>query len=183
MPTGDRAAELRKYRPGDRIADWTVVKYLRGTNLIRVRCICGTLAEIQRANLFSGASTRCSACYHSSCERTPESRMWKQILGSAAKRNLSVQVTKEYVFKLLTDQNHRCALSGLPITIASTSAEHYRRGTTASLDRIDSFRGYEDGNLQWIHKDLNRMKSSHSDEYFIKMCRHVAEYQSRTHVN
>jgi hypothetical protein len=46
---------------------------------------------------------------------------------------------------------------------------------TASLDRIDSSKGYEEGNIQWVHKHINFMKRTYSQEYFIDMCKKVAD--------
>jgi hypothetical protein len=53
-----------------------------------------------------------------------------------------------------------------------------RRGddVTASLDRIDSFKPYTDDNIQWVHKHINAMKLNHSEEYFIELCKIVANY-------
>lgn len=49
---------------------------------------------------------------------------------------------------------------------------------TASLDRIDSTRGYVVGNLQWIHKDLNLMKNTLPTSLFIEWCKKVSNYSS-----
>ena len=45
---------------------------------------------------------------------------------------------------------------------------------TASLDRIDSSRGYVPENVQWVHKVINRMKGTLSDDEFKSWCRTVA---------
>jgi len=45
---------------------------------------------------------------------------------------------------------------------------------TASLDRIDSSKGYVKGNLQWVHKDINMMKNHYNQKYFIEICKKVA---------
>lgn len=42
-----------------------------------------------------------------------------------------------------------------------------------SIDRIDSSVGYVEGNMQWVHKDVNRMKQEFSESYFIETCRLV----------
>jgi hypothetical protein len=68
---------------------------------------------------------------------------------------------------LFERSNNRSALSGRYIEIDKT----------ASLDRIDSSKGYITGNLQWLHKDINWMKNSFSQEDFIKLCRDVTRYQ------
>ena len=49
---------------------------------------------------------------------------------------------------------------------------------TASLDRIDSNKGYIKGNVQWVHKDVNTMKMDHTQEEFIKICTMVANHVS-----
>ena len=41
---------------------------------------------------------------------------------------------------------------------------------TASLDRIDSTKSYNVGNVQWVHKDINFMKGSLSENKFIEYC-------------
>jgi hypothetical protein len=41
---------------------------------------------------------------------------------------------------------------------------------TASLDRIDSSRGYIEGNVQWVHKMANMCKQHYSQKRFIDMC-------------
>jgi archaellum component FlaC len=43
-----------------------------------------------------------------------------------------------------------------------------------SLDRIDSKLGYIEGNVQWLHKDVNYMKQEYSQEYYIDICKKVA---------
>ena len=50
---------------------------------------------------------------------------------------------------------------------------------TASLDRIDSTRGYTVDNIQWIHKDLNRMKWNLPNDYFINICTLVANHNKK----
>ncbi len=80
-----------------------------------------------------------------------------------------VTLTKEEAWKLYEEQGGLCALSGVPIVIASSS-----HNNTASIDRIDSSGGYELGNVQWVHKHVNFMKRTYSQEYFIDMCTKVA---------
>lgn len=47
---------------------------------------------------------------------------------------------------------------------------------TASLDRIDSSKGYIEGNVQWVHKRINKMKLDDSDTEFIEWCRLIADF-------
>lgn len=86
------------------------------------------------------------------------------------RHRLNVKVTIQEAWDLFLKQDRKCLLSGLPIKFGNTSTDN-----TASLDRIDSLKGYELDNIQWVHKDINFMKRIYSQEYFIKMCKLVAE--------
>jgi hypothetical protein len=89
-----------------------------------------------------------------------------------ARRTLPFTITPEYVWALFLDQNKCCALSGVPLTFCKHDNRIKRKDfQTASLDRIDSSKGYVEGNVQWVHKDVNRMKNIFNQEYFIDMCK------------
>lgn len=68
----------------------------------------------------------------------------------------------------------KCKISGLSLEFGK--AKHGT--TTASLDRIDSSKGYIEGNVQWLHKDVNRSKFTKSDEEFIELCRIIVGYNN-----
>jgi hypothetical protein len=95
----------------------------------------------------------------------------------AKDRNLEFAITKEYIMQLLEDQQGRCALSGIDIEVPKiTSLNGFAVAPTASLDRIDNTKGYTPGNVQWVHKDLNMMKRSYTQERFIELCKLVAKH-------
>jgi hypothetical protein len=48
---------------------------------------------------------------------------------------------------------------------------------TASLDRIDSSKGYIEGNLQWVHKNINMLKGNMLDNTFIEWCHKISKHQ------
>jgi len=54
--------------------------------------------------------------------------------------------------------------------------------STASLDRIDSSKGYVRGNIQWVHIAINFMKHSLPEEEFIRWCCLVAQYRGKSSV-
>lgn len=90
-----------------------------------------------------------------------------------ARTKVPVTVTIKEAWDLFLKQNKKCALSGLSLTISGTS-----KYNTASIDRIDSSRGYEPNNIQWVHKDINFMKRTYSQFYFVDMCRLVAKFST-----
>ena len=99
--------------------------------------------------------------------------VWNQFVSGAIKRNYPFEITIEYGWNMYLEQNKKCALSGQFIEFSTV-----RRKNTASLDRIDSNKGYIKGNVQWVHKNVNIAKRSQSDLEFIKMCQAVSAYRS-----
>lgn len=85
-------------------------------------------------------------------------------------RELEFSTTIEYLWNLFIIQNGKCVLSNQDIQIVNSNNNCH----TASLDRIDSSKGYIEGNVQWVHKDINKMKMNFDQDYFIKMCKLIA---------
>lgn len=88
-----------------------------------------------------------------------------QIKINAKKRNIHFDLDIDYITDLLIGQEFKCKLSGLPIKIS-----YDRKKITASLDRIDSNGSYIKGNVQWLHKYINKMKNSLDTTEFISLC-------------
>ena len=95
---------------------------------------------------------------------------FQKIKVGAETRGLQFDLTLEDIWFMYTAQEGRCVLSGLPIGWAEVGSLH-----TASVDRIDSSRGYLVDNCQLVHKDVNMMKQSFSQEYFVQMCQAIAD--------
>lgn len=80
----------------------------------------------------------------------------------------------DYLWILYLKQSGLCALSGHPLCMdRQYSAGNNRQ--TASLDRKDSSKGYVEGNVQWVHKQINQMKSDMTQMEFIAWAKKVAE--------
>lgn len=96
---------------------------------------------------------------------------WRRINKGAKCRNLEISITIEDAWNKYLQQNGKCAISGVDITLRGQeigiSSKYVHKKTTASLDRIDSKNGYTLDNIQWIHKDLNQMKSDRSMQTFL----------------
>ena len=144
-------------------------------------CECGDIVIRVSAHLKRG---RCSC---KGCKAVEESKKfgffeirqhhWSTIQHCAKQRKLIFNITPDYAWDIFIKQNRKCALSGMPIGFAKTKKGHATGETTASLDRIDSSKGYLEGNVQWLYKWINRMKSDYSQEEFINLCRKVVKYQ------
>jgi hypothetical protein len=111
--------------------------------------------------------------HHSSNERISGS-FWWGIQKNAKKRGLVFDLDKKAMWDLFLIQNGKCALSGVEIYFGKGLT---RKGQTASIDRIDSSKGYVIGNVRWVHKIVNQMKWSISDEDFLNWIRCIANHQ------
>ena len=100
---------------------------------------------------------------------------WNGIVKNAKQRNLTVNITAKYVWKLFLKQKRKCSLSGVDIQF---SKRCWSKDATASLDRIDSKKGYIKDNVQWVHKNINMMKQEYSTEKFFDWCKKVVEYNN-----
>ena len=89
----------------------------------------------------------------------------------AAQKVYELEITMEQAWSLFKEQDGKCALSGVSIQFPKNRDQY---GGTASLDRIDSKKGYILGNVQWVHKDINSMKNVFEQSYFIELCQKVA---------
>lgn len=144
------------------------------------QCDCGNQKEIIGTSLRSGNTTSCG-CRVGLREKCNRWKGYGEIAHkyfystkqSAERRNIKFDVTIEYMWELFLKQNRKCALTGEILTFP-TSCKTYG---TASLDRIDSNKGYEEGNVHWVHKTVNIMKWSLSKEEFVNFCRKVVQYE------
>ncbi len=84
-----------------------------------------------------------------------------QIKEQALVKGIEMSVSIEYLDSITVD---RCPFCGRDMVYRNFSDG---REVTASLDRIDSNRGYVEGNVRWIHKEVNIMRSDMSDEEFL----------------
>lgn len=145
------------------------------------RCDCGNICYFDAYLLNRGYAKSCG-CLHD--RKGTEHPLWKGIgdLGqhhfgrieqSAKKRGHEFSLTKEYLWNLYQKQEGKCALSGVEIRFR----KHHKDTVSASLDRIDSTKGYVVGNVQWVHKDVNKMKWELSEEIFLNFCEKIYKHK------
>ena len=180
-----------KVRFTARSTDRTGIKYhqllvveLAGRNkhrqlLWKCRCDCGN--EVIKVSGDLGRTRSCG-CKHSSQDQKTGSASpyWKgigeisgyrinKIKTAASRRGIDYQLEDKDLWELFISQGKKCALSGLPIEFGKKG----REVGSASLDRIDSRKGYVVGNIQWVHKDVNIMKMDFGQDYFSDLCRRI----------
>ncbi len=135
-------------------------------------------------NVFSKVGCKCSTQYANGSLSKKwkgvgeiSKTLWNSITRGAKLRGHSFEITIEEAWKLFKDQNRKCALSGLELNFNKKQRSKER---TASLDRIDSSKGYTKDNIQWIHRDINIMKNVFNEEKFIELCSKIASHRGKS---
>ena len=148
------------------------------------RCECGNEKEYLRQNIITGHTKSCGCLKKRLGSANPTftgsgelgGGHWAQIKRHAIGRDLAFEITPDDAWTVFQNQDGQCALSGLPIYL-NLGRNQTTKSTikTASLDRIDSTKGYVSGNIQWVHKDINKMKMDLTTERFKELCKLVAQ--------
>lgn len=89
-------------------------------------------------------------------------------------RNILFKLTKQDLWDQWVLQEGKCKYTNIDLLINFTSTTLYKQ-CTASLDRIDSSKGYEIGNIEWVHKKINIMKNKFTKPEFIEFCNLVTK--------
>lgn len=141
-----------------------------------VRCSCGVEKTVLGNHLIGGKTRSCGCLMRETGPRNfkgigllPKSyftSIKRGAYGGKGRKEIPFEITIEEMWYLFEEQKGLCALSKLPINF---------RARTASLDRIDSSKGYSYQNCQWLHKDVNMMKRHYTEEYFIDLCRKIRD--------
>lgn len=151
--------------------------------------LCGKAEHpVLPASLRRGASTSCGCRRDQYRANTGEhnanfrgyreirSHFWNGYRRGAEARRIPFDLTMKYAWDLFEAQDRKCAFSGVPLTFGVSKRNSL---TTASIDRIDPNKGYVEGNVQWVHKQVNIMRNTLSVADFIQWCRSVTEHADR----
>lgn len=152
-------------------------------------CDCGEIVE-RRDDYFQSCPNNNFSC---GCKHSMKNNLGKTSISwkgygdipgmyfagfkcKARRSNMEFTITIEEIWNLFLQQKRHCALTKLPIKFIHSERLKTLNSeeTTASLDRIDSNKGYTIDNVQWVHKDVNRMKNSYTTERFLEICRLVS---------
>lgn len=180
---------VAKYRripiqPGEKYKSWTVLSETkhdnRGCLLYLCQCECGATRWFQPNELIKkDVCFECQACAQK--KRGLQSKIKNGMIGeldktrytklkrSAKTRGYEFNLSLEELWQLFQDQKQTCAITGDYITHISD----------ASLDRIDSTKGYVKGNVQWVTKQANVSKHVMSMEELYEFCKKVLRHANQ----
>lgn len=129
-----------------------------------------------------GRQTYCKDCQHENMRRISGTfdgyikRIFADLRHNAKKRKIHVGITCQDIIELWNKQNGLCALTGEKMThLAYTSRDQRSKNLyNASVDRIDSQKGYTLDNIHLILSAVNTIKWDMSLEDFYKFCNLVS---------
>lgn len=146
-------------------------------------CECGNNCTVRSAELLVGDTKSCGCNRHTKGESNFNYKgvgllamsKYTHIKYSATKRNLEFSVSIEYLWELFQKQDGKCYYTGEELTL---STRNTKGGMTASVDRLDSSKGYLEGNVVWCHKDVNVMKMDKSEQDFYELCQKIVNHKN-----
>lgn len=145
-----------------------------------MQCTCGSPVVYRKPiDIINKAYDSCNKCAASRRDSTGAnnnnykgtkdipSLFYTKLAHNTRNRNKDIKllVTIDDIQAQWDKQKGICAYTKIPLTV----------NVDASLDRIDSSKDYTVDNIQFTHKDINRMKSDFSEEYFLDMCKRVTD--------
>ena len=153
-----------------------------GTLVWLCQCDCGNQHKVQGTNLRHGRIKACGCRIGTNPPRLSEinwkgrgtmsGAYWSAVRAKIAKlrrRGIASDLSIDQAWAQFEKQGGLCAYTKMALTFAR-SLETARSLQTASLDRIDSTRGYHVDNIQWVHKVINEMKMDRTHDEFIAFC-------------
>jgi hypothetical protein len=149
---------------------------------------CGKLLSADSQNFYqkkSGIlSSECRKCFRERSSKNQKVRHYaggidyhlsyimRGVRQRARKTDVECEIDAEFLKMLLKKQNGLCAISKTPLTFLKGQGHI---PTNASVDRIDSGKGYTKDNVQLVAHQINTMKSNLSINQFIDWCELVLQ--------
>jgi hypothetical protein len=183
---------------GKKYGNWKVVRIIKKGDLdfpsymggycYECECSCGVKSFFKPSELNRGVGTQGNREYCRECAKKSigkklwkgygeiSAHLWAVTKQNARKRKLEFLISIEDAWEKFLAQKRLCALSGVCLVFSQIGELGTK--TTASLDRIDSKKGYLLDNIQWIHKDIQRMKSNFDEDYFVGICKSISLFKS-----
>ncbi len=141
------------------------------------KCKCDRTQPVRTTFLFTGKSKNCRFCRNQANFKN-DSKYWlggKFISStiftryklSASHRNIEFNLTIDDLENQWLVQDGKCVYTNSILTLPERNRDI---DFNASIDRIDSSKGYTPENIQWVIKEVNRMKMNLKEERFLELC-------------
>ena len=172
-----------KLKIGSHIKHWTILDgpiYKNHHAYYKVRCDCGKeTIKLAHEVVSPNSNFQCLSCAQkeNKVEFTLKNgrigdlnlTQYTKLRKSANKRNIEFNISIEYLWDLFIKQKQVCAITG----------DYIDNIKTASLDRIDSSKGYIKGNVQWVTYRANVSKHTMTMPELFEFCRKVLSHANQ----
>lgn len=171
---GQTFGKLTVIKPG--------TKTLNGHISWLCRCECGNKLTVASHHLISGNTQSCGCSKTVGCGEI-SGTYWGQVRRRAKRHSLEITISIKQAWEIYQNQKGFCALSGIKLSHRKyIGRENYislYSKSNASLDRIDSKKGYTYNNCQWVDKHINIMKNSLPEKKFINFCHKISSHDKK----
>lgn len=183
------------YSSGHETGALTVLRYVgstrnKGERKYICRCTCGSEIEVRQSRIANQHG--CRSCSTRKAKEKyanpgPANGNYKgtkdipgEYFGNLRNRSRNygtpLELTINDLQALYEQQDGKCAYTGETIRVYSGHfSKKLRARNRASLDRIDSSKGYVPGNVQWVLAEVNLMKNVLSQTDFLALVARIYE--------
>ena len=162
-----------------------ITEYTRNTKLNR-HSFCSRTCSCKFGNVTSPSNLRPNRKHEhlKGYTRADIYTPFKNLLRSSKRRFKEVDIDLPYLKELWEKQQGICIYSGVALTL-----QHYKKHVNdnpiynASLDRIDSSKGYIKGNIQFVSQCINYCKNTMSHEQMLEVCKNIALFYNKLHIS
>ena len=130
------------------------------------------MESLRLGKLCKACSNKLTDNCHRGWHRGIRLSWYTKFMTGALVRGIDWELAVDDVADLMETQDNKCALTGWDITFPETG---HSQEAPASIDRINSNKGYVLGNVQLVTRHVNMMKQSYGNDYFIEVCKAVAD--------
>jgi len=100
---------------------------------------------------------------------------FRTIHNRSIEREIEMTITIDDLIDQWNIQKGICEFTGVQLILSSYSKIKKDPIFSASVDRIESSKGYSKNNIRWVSRSINWMKNEMSDEMTWKLCRLISE--------
>lgn len=127
--------------------------------------------SLRQGKLCKSCSNKITENCHRGWHRGVRVSWFNSFKSSAILRGIEWDLSIDDVADVMDAQRGLCALTGWSIEFPESG---HPQSAPASIDRVDSSKGYTLGNIQLVTRHVNMMKQAYDNDYFIEVCRAVA---------
>lgn len=133
-----------------------------GKILVKCLCECGNTSILVYNSLVRNLTLSCG-CFKKEVNRKEgykeiSASFLSKVKRDAIKRHIPFNLSTEDIWNVYINQNKKCKLSNVEIKFYPNYNQ--QKFQTASIDRIDSTKGYYKDNIQIVHKRINILKGN-----------------------